>query len=238
MWAQFVQAVHFIRLFANLKSVEISFRRHCCVTPQSRSPMSDVANDMDPEFHYWLLWTVFSCLDNSWSLAESRHVFQQILSLKPPNQLGIHPWGEPIDTEPFIKDLFARIAFDAAKIQQPKPITIKQLWIHNLSDHHDNRLASTETMKRVMSSVVDLKLHLNHPDHVKHPRVDWKSKLDVVTYSCVPALRQTWITADTAKHLKFLEISSSCSRQQNCEPKLNVIHDGAGFLDLQSRLSA
>ncbi|KAI0164659.1 hypothetical protein GGR57DRAFT_497534 [Xylariaceae sp. FL1272] len=232
LWTQFIHDLHCLSLFSHLQSLKITFKSHC-LTPLRRSRNSSTAAEEDPEFRYWILWTIFSCLDRSWTLAAAKDIFRHFLNLRPATQLISAADGNLIDVEPFIEECFA-IPSDPEDFKSSEPIRIQNLAIENLSSHSEPRLVSSDLFKRVMSSVINLRLHLihemrRHPLHNMTPLKDRSSTTQ--PDSSHQSLRDSWLAADITKRLKILELSDSC---HICEVDFSRIDLGDRFSQLQN----
>ncbi|KAI1266851.1 hypothetical protein F5Y18DRAFT_380649 [Xylariaceae sp. FL1019] len=232
LWTQFIHDLHYLSLFSNLQSLQLTFENHC-ITPLRRPRNVNIAPEEDPEFRYWILWTVFSCLDRSWTLAASKNIFRRVLNLSPVTQLILLTNYRTIDVEPFIEECFA-IPYDPSGLKGSEPIRIQNLEIENLSSQSEPRLISSDLFKRVMSSVINLRLYLVH-EMRRHPLQNMLQPKDrpLTTQpdSSHQFLRDSWLAAYITKRLRSLELSDSCSI---CEVDFGGMDLGDGFSQLQT----
>ncbi|KAI5925445.1 hypothetical protein F4810DRAFT_658644 [Camillea tinctor] len=210
--ASFFRALPFLRVFSNLKTLNLKFNERC-------GKERDAGNDTyveDYDFRYWVMWTVFSSLTGDWEAVFSQSIYEEIDAV-------LYDDGDQINGEEF----FSSLQEEIENWPQLAPIELETLTIGNLADYNDPRLTGSEIFKRVLRapSLTGLKLYVVF-EQSEQPTREYIQLLR--KYRFMNSLSNTWLAPEVAKKLRVLSLF--CEDYWGWSPKMDLrkINPGPG----------
>ncbi|KAF0318183.1 F-box domain protein [Colletotrichum asianum] len=183
---EFLAALSFVGMLANVKTVNIRFNEN---VGNSDSSFRGIEETCD--FRFWVLDTVMRCLAGTWDANSQERRMNRVHSRMHEDQSS--EWET---------SLGLKLSDEDEQLLQP--IHVNTITVSNLQDFNDKRLTESAAFKSVISSpdLRDLKLFIAHEDEEASPEnnIYFPERYDI---DCLP---RTWLSPELSKHLKTLSL--------------------------------
>jgi hypothetical protein len=220
----FMRALPSLRLFTGLKTLNLRFNEWCA---NEEAPHYDgvISIEENSDFRYFVLDTVFSCLAGTW--AAGIHALQEgrlvSYGLEDSQESRLVSYG--LDEMAAVEDETEDYASGPSGTGA---IELNALTISNLADYDDQRLTSSDTFKRVISSkhLTELKLLVTMAQDESSTPEEGLALAE--KYEFFETLPRTWLSPPIAQNLRVLSLFSRDYWGWNPKMDFRTVNPGTG----------
>ncbi|KAI1411951.1 hypothetical protein F5Y13DRAFT_200271 [Hypoxylon sp. FL1857] len=214
----FFLALPRLRFFSRLVRLNLIFNEYC---GKGHEDYLGYSIEENFDFRYWVMWTAFSCLTGEWTAQKSFELYKEL-------DVTLYEGGKIFDAEMFLHRLTSEVAEDIS--ERTNTIQLEALTIRNLAAYEETRLTSSNILKKVLSTVTELKIYVVVEGHERYLQNDIYLP---EPYLFMESLIKTWLAPEVAKNLRVLSLF--CEAPWGWVPRMDFrdVNPGTGFPKLE-----